>query len=104
MVRICFVLNVTRLNIIETFVCVMNHTNTSSTLSTSYHDKDGNAATVLLSVVMPVVLLLFCIAYTVWSFERDTRPEKKEQNKSKLSIQPLKIVKIDTKIEVKSKD
>lgn len=53
---------------------------------------------------MPVVLVVFCISYMVWSMERDTRPDKKEKNNKKLSVQPLKLEQVPTKIEVKSID
>ena len=84
-------------------ISTMNQTNTSSTLRTPPSVNDGLAPSIFLSVVMPVVLVVFCISYMAWSMERDTRPEKKETNKNKLSVQPLKLEEVPTKIEVKSK-
>ena len=82
----------------------MNQTNTSSTLRTPPSVNDGLAPSIILSVVMPVVLVVFCISYMLWSMERDTRPDKKEKNNKKLSVQPLKLEEVPTKIEVKSID
>lgn len=73
-----------------------NNTNvTSNHLKSNHVDEQGTA--VVLSVVMPIVLVLFCVAYTIWSMERDTRPEKKRQSEKKsvaspdntLRIQPI---------------
>lgn len=67
-----------------------NNTNvTSNHLKSNHVDEQGT--TVVLSIVMPIVLVLFCVAYTIWSMERDTRPEKKSvaSPANTLRIQPI---------------
>ena len=95
----------------------MNYTNASTTLKDGT-DKVTNpdASAVILSVVMPIVFLLFFIVYTVWSMERDTRPEKnedttKDETPKKLSIKPIQMTRTNTstnaqplKIEQKSEE
>ena len=90
----------------------MNYTNASTTLKDGT-DKVTNpdASAVILSVVMPIVFLLFFIVYTVWSMERDTRPEKNEDITKKLSIKPIQMTRTNTstnaqplKIEQKSEE
>ena len=56
------------------------------------HGTDGTS--VIVSVVMPIVLVLFCVAYTIWSMERDTRPEKKRQQEKNLVASPANTLRI----------
>ena len=48
----------------------------------------------ILSFVMPVVLVLFCVAYMIWSMERDTRPEKKRPSEKHSVASPANTFRI----------
>jgi len=70
-----------------------NNTNvTSNHLKSNHVDEQGTA--VVLSIVMPIVLVLFCVAYTTWSMERNTRPEKKGQLEKKTVASPANTLRI----------
>lgn len=87
-----------------------------STVNTTFElqSDDGTAPTsqqngslVIISVVMPILLVLFCIAYTAWDIERTTRPEKKESSQkasnTHVKVQPvdMKPKRLKTKIKPK---
>ena len=71
-----------------------NNTNLTSNnhLTSNHVDEQGTA--VVLSIVMPIVLVLFCVAYTIWSVKRDTRPEKKGRLEKKSVASPANTLRI----------
>ena len=65
---------------------------------------------IILSIVMPVLLVLFCIAYAAWDMERSTRPDKKEESQKRgrsaqprlktqktLKVRPVVLTAVETK-------
>ena len=88
----------------------MNSTNISTTLKDSTGNvSNPDASAVILSVVLPIVFVVCCVLCTVWSIERDTRPEKRDETTNKLSIKPIQLTttttkEVDTIVEVKSKE
>jgi len=81
-----------------------NNTNLTSNnhLTSNHVDEQGTA--VVLSIVMPIVLVLFCVAYTIWSVKRDTRSDKTSprqmkrlRSKKTLRINPVRIGREETR-------
>lgn len=73
----------------------MNASSNNTNLKSNHAGEHGTDGTsVVLSVVMPVVLVLFCVAYTMWSMERDTRPKKKCQLEKKSIASPANTLRI----------
>lgn len=71
---------------------------------------ENRGTTIILSIVMPVLLVLFCIGYAVWDMERSTRPDKKEEsqkhgrvaqprlkNQETLKVRPVVLTAAETK-------
>ena len=65
----------------------MNVSNNSTLQSESTSPQKQNETSVILSIVMPIILILFCIGYAAWDMERTTRPDK-EDKKQRQRKQP----------------
>ena len=106
----------------------MNVSNTTGNggLQSDKQNYDGPGSTsVILSVVMPIICLLFCIAYVFYDMEKSTRPEKDDKHNKKQRKQsrlksantlvwdiennrkspgPVKTPKIQPKADIESKE
>ena len=80
---------------------VTNLTNSGVLSSDSVQDSDyqTDASVVILSVVLPIFVVLFCIAYVVWDMEKSTRPEKKDKNESKVATPDISKTNVQPDIE-----
>ena len=99
---------------------VSNTTGNGGLESKSYTGPDSTS--VILSVVIPIICLLFCIAYVIYDMQKSTRPdkdEKKQRKQSRLksantlvwdiennrkSPGPVKTPKIQQKPDIESKE
>ncbi len=63
---------------------------------------ENRTTTIILSIVMPVLLVLFCIGYAVWDMERSTRPDQarapKKQPRVQTRLQTKKTLKVQPRI------
>jgi biopolymer transport protein ExbD len=71
---------------------VSNSSNVTTTTLQSDITHEPNVTPVILSIVMPILLVLFCVGYVAWDMEKSTRPEKSDETEdSKNKRQPSKL-------------